>query len=118
MNKSLSELKEEFDQVKLKHFKDERYTVAVLWQGKERYVGVAYCNKGDQFNKKIAREIALGRAYNSSLNPLLYQEYMDYTILDKMSLPTNEKHKETNLVQRYIPEHLWKPYNERDSDES
>ena len=37
-------------------------TIAVIWDGDWRYVGISECGKRDQFKKKMGRIIALGRA--------------------------------------------------------
>jgi hypothetical protein len=41
-------------------------TITVLWKGEDRYVGWSRCHdKMDQFNRKIGRKIALGRALHA-----------------------------------------------------
>lgn len=40
----------------------DRCTIAVIWKGEQRYVGVAAVSERDVFNRKKGREIAIGRA--------------------------------------------------------
>jgi len=40
-------------------------TVCVLWKDDMRHIGIARCNLKDQFNRKIGRKIAHGRALHA-----------------------------------------------------
>jgi hypothetical protein len=68
----LEELKKKFI-VKIKHYNDTEYRAThVALVPKEGnvlnvYIGVARCIEEDPFNRKIGREIALGRAYHEYL---------------------------------------------------
>lgn len=70
MNYTIENLKKQFDKVVIKHYKNtHKYngkTVAVLWKGTERYVGISECGKDDQFSRKKGRMIALSRAVFAS----------------------------------------------------
>lgn len=37
-------------------------TIAVIWDGDLRYVGISHCSRQDQFSRKRGRQIAIGRA--------------------------------------------------------
>lgn len=54
------------DEVKVWYEKrDEKRTgrtIAVLWDGEERFVGISECSKNDHFQKKRGRLIAIKRA--------------------------------------------------------
>ena len=46
-----------------------RRSVAVLWKGDARYVGISACSDKDNFDRKRGREIAVGRAQKLSETP-------------------------------------------------
>lgn len=65
--KTLEEMKEQYDNVKLIHLRQPTknhngQTVAIIWDGPERFIGVSQCSKKDQFSKKMGRMVALNRA--------------------------------------------------------
>lgn len=67
----LEELQKTFDKVKLQHFVkpfDRRNgkTIAVLFDGAKRHVGIAECSRKDCYSKKKGRQIALGRALKAA----------------------------------------------------
>ena len=69
----LEKLKEQFDKVRLQHFstpfnRRNGKTIAVLFDGDTRYVGVTECSRKDAYSKKKGRGIALGRAFKASKN--------------------------------------------------
>jgi hypothetical protein len=74
----LQEIKNTFDKVKLKHFMEpfkanrgkirNGKTIAVIFDGNTRYVGVAECGRKDCYSRKQGREIALGRALRAAKN--------------------------------------------------
>jgi hypothetical protein len=75
---NLDSLKKEFDLVKIKHYNivpteenphvsPYRATHVALVKGLNVYIGIARCFEEDPFNRKIGREIALGRAYHEYL---------------------------------------------------
>ena len=53
----------------LEHFKgiDCNVAIAILQNG-QYFVGAAYLNPADQYNRKLGHEIAVGRALNRALN--------------------------------------------------
>lgn len=61
------ELKDQFDKVVVKHHKTEgslyRATHAALVKGTTVYIGVSICDEEDQFNRRVGKAIALGRAF-------------------------------------------------------
>lgn len=61
---NLQELRNTFDKVVLKHHKDSANprTVAAIVDGNFVFIGVAKCFETDQFNRRLGREIAVGRA--------------------------------------------------------
>lgn len=62
----IDELKKTFKQVKVKHFNSETYKgthVALVTEENKVFVGIAKCNPRDQFNRRIGRDIAVGRAF-------------------------------------------------------
>ena len=43
-------------------------TIAVLFDGDQRFIGISHCSKKDQFSKKIGKTIAIGRAQHVQKN--------------------------------------------------
>ena len=67
MNTNIESLKEGFEQIKIKHFNSETYkgTHAALVKEGKVFLGIAKCNPKDQFNRRLGREISLGRALHA-----------------------------------------------------
>jgi hypothetical protein len=64
---NVSDLKQGFDRVEIKHFNSKTYkaTHVALVKNSTVYVGTSKCHGDDQFNRKLGREIAIGRAMHA-----------------------------------------------------
>lgn len=60
-------LKQHFDKVVLKHYTTGLYkgTKAALVKGNQVFLGTSLCVQEDQFNRRVGRLIALGRALHA-----------------------------------------------------
>ncbi len=91
-------------------------TVTCIWDGNLRHVGIAECSKKDQFEKKMGREISMGRAVSTSSNiscavsewaftfdvemPKLPHYVQLAKLPDHLYLDRREKDKESRCVKR------------------
>jgi hypothetical protein len=98
-------------------FKDGQYkdgcngrTIAIIWDGDERYVGVAECSVRDQFVKDRGFNIALDRAealregIRGERFPFIWSFHMEETL----------PHEKAEFIKA-LPSHLFK--EERQDDE-
>lgn len=85
----------------------DRCTLAVIWKGDQRYVGIARVSDKDVFNRKKGREIAIGRA----------QHLFEVESGKRQTRKSDQKKKymEKFLASEYdnlgkppVPEFLWK----------
>lgn len=80
--------------------KGDRCTLAVIWKGEQRFVGIAAVSERDVFNRKKGREIAIGRAKHlfevesgkrasreSDKGNKLMQKFLVNQIPEKLQLP-------------------------------
>src|SRR5271157_442303 len=75
-------------------------TVAVIWDGNDRYMGVSECSDNDQFSRKKGRTIAIGRAQHIR-NPR--GRKVDSRFMKKFTVDAPPED-----VTDVIPEHMYK----------
>lgn len=97
----LDQIKNTFDKVKLKHFNEpfnrrNGKTIAVIFEGENRYVGIAECGRKDAYSKKKGRGIALGRALKAAKNNSNNGTHFTFNINE---VPQN--------IVDTVPEHLY-----------
>lgn len=92
----LEQLKKQFDKVKLQHFntpffKRNGKTIAVLFDGNIRHVGISECSKKDVYSKKKGRIRALGRAYGQSQvkYPIVNSSEFSFSFSVDQNIPQN-----------------------------
>lgn len=109
---NLEELNKQFDRVALKHMVGEGKkgpagaTIAVLHKGDHRYVGISACSSKDQFNRRIGRKIALGRALHlfKLSTGLIKGRDVDPRTAFKFNVLSGSARAE-----ELVPAHLYKP---------
>lgn len=110
MKTNLETLKKQFDRVLLKHDNtptksSNGKTIAVLWKGDERFVGVSECSDKDQFSRKKGRLVALSRALYASRDDREIQNRNDYgKYIYRFDL--------SEIPEMQLPEHLYLPKGE------
>src|ERR1700676_5540302 len=105
MKQDLDALKQGFDVVKIKHHNTPAYqaTHVALVKDDTVFIGKAIVAPGDQFNRALGREIALGRAYHAwqelaGVTPYRRKKgVITTTLLAKFSSP--EKLEEILMVE-------------------
>lgn len=106
----LKEAQKKFERVKLKHFTDGaiRGTIAVIFDGELRHVGLATCSPEDNFSRSKGRLIAIGRAVRSyELEHGLHTNNPrpgDIAEINRFSFNINEIPED---VKEMLPKHLY-----------
>jgi hypothetical protein len=94
-NIKIETLKKQFDKVYLRYIRPNAQigtTIGLIVKGNEAFVGISKCHEGDQFNKEIGRNIALGRAIALHNFPNAdYNGANCFIIPFKGQAPTNEQ---------------------------